>query len=60
MGQLGKNALLDLLFLDRGGLMGDAMVGSRLGYGDHERVDFQCNVKNGQQSCYPGLQESKI
>ncbi|GAB0210316.1 mitochondrial enolase superfamily member 1 [Grus japonensis] len=36
-----KDALLDLLFVNREGLMGDVMVGDCLGHSDHERVGFK-------------------
>ena len=34
-----KGALLDLLFVNREGLMGDVMVGGCLGHSDHERIE---------------------
>jgi len=53
-----KDALLDLLFVNREGLVGDVMVGGCLGHSDREIVE--CNEKKAQQSCYPGLPESEF
>ena len=57
-----KDALLDLLFVNREGLVGDVMVGGCLGHSDHEMVEFKIFSvmrKKGQHSCHPGHQESK-
>ena len=35
------DALLDLLFVNGEGLMGDVMVGGCLGHSDHEMVEFK-------------------
>ncbi|KAK4827898.1 LOW QUALITY PROTEIN: hypothetical protein QYF61_022321 [Mycteria americana] len=35
-----EGALLDLLFVNREGLVGDVMVGGCLGHSDHERIEF--------------------
>ncbi|PKU48935.1 adaptin ear-binding coat-associated protein 1 [Limosa lapponica baueri] len=35
-----EGALLDLLFVNREGLVGDVMVGGCLGYSDHEMIEF--------------------
>ena len=36
-----KDALLDLLLVNREGLVGDVMVGGCLGHSDHEMVVFK-------------------
>ena len=36
-----KGALLDLLFVNREGLMGQVVIGGCLGHSDHEVFDFQ-------------------
>ena len=44
-------------------VMGDVMVGGCLGHSDHEMVEFKIfgvMRKKGQQSCYPGFEESKL
>jgi len=35
-----EGALLDLLFMNREGLVGDVMVGGHLGHSDHKMIDF--------------------
>ena len=35
-----EGAPLDLLFMNREGLVGDVMVGGRLGHSDHEMIEF--------------------
>ncbi|KAK4807164.1 hypothetical protein QYF61_024284 [Mycteria americana] len=35
-----EGALLDLLFVNREGLVGDVMFGGRLGHSDHEMIEF--------------------
>ncbi|PKU41370.1 adaptin ear-binding coat-associated protein 1 [Limosa lapponica baueri] len=35
-----EGALLDLLFINREGLVGDVTVGGRLGHSDHEMIEF--------------------
>jgi len=39
-----KGALLDLLYSNREGLMGDAIVGGCLGHSDHEMVEFKISM----------------
>ncbi|PKU41475.1 hypothetical protein llap_8217 [Limosa lapponica baueri] len=41
------DALLDLLFASRKGLVGDVMVGGRLGPGDHEMIGFDSRRRKG-------------
>ena len=36
-----KDALLDLLFVNREGLVGDVVVGGCLGHSDHKMVEFK-------------------
>ena len=36
---------LDLLFANREGLVGDAMVGGHLGHSDHEIMSFKFSLK---------------
>ena len=36
-----KDALLHLLFVNRGGLVGGVMIGGCLGHSDHEMVEFK-------------------
>ena len=48
---------LDLLFANREGLVGDVIVGGRLGHGDHEMIEFLIlgEVRGrGEQNCYLG------
>ena len=40
-----RSNILDLLFVNRGGLVGDVKVGGRLGQSDHEMLDFSILVE---------------
>ncbi|GAB0179913.1 hypothetical protein GRJ2_000456600 [Grus japonensis] len=58
-----EGALLDLLFANREGLVGDVMVGGRLGHSSHEMMrvfDSQRSKEAGQQNCHLGLQEGRL
>ena len=37
--------LLDLLFVNKKGLVGDVVVGGRLGHSDHEMINFEFSEK---------------
>lgn len=58
-----KDALLDLLLVNKEGFVEDVMVGGCLGYSGYEMVEFRIFSvleKKGQQSFCSGLQESKL
>lgn len=40
----------DLLFVNRGGLVGDAMVGGCLGHSDHKIMSFQVSEKERESA----------
>ena len=55
--------ILDLLFVNREGLVGDVKVGGRLGHSDHEMLDFSILVETQrgvQQNCHLGLPEGRL
>ena len=54
----GSN-ILDLLFVNREGLVGDVKFGGHLGQSDHEMLDFSILVEpqRSQQNCHLGLLE---
>ncbi|KAM9590845.1 uncharacterized protein ACIBXB_005894 [Morphnus guianensis] len=57
-----ESAPLDLLFVNREGLVGDVMVGGHLGHSNHEIIvfDSQRSKEGGQQKCYLGLLEGRL
>ena len=58
-----EGAPLDLLFVNREGLVGDVMVGGCLGHNDHEMIrvfDSWRSKEGGQQNCYLGLPEGRL
>ena len=58
-----EGAPLDLLFMNREGLVGDVMVGGRLGHSDHEMIrvlDSWRSKEGSQQNCYLGLLEGRL
>ena len=49
--------------MNREGPVRDVMIDGGLDHSDHEMVEFKIFSvmrKKGQQSCYPGFQESKL
>lgn len=48
--QTREGASWDLLFVNRGGLMGYAMVGGCLGYSDHKMMSFQVSEKERESA----------
>ena len=58
-----EGALLDLLLVNREGLMGDVMVGGCLGHNDHEMIrvfDSWRSKEGGQQNCYLELPDGRL
>ena len=55
-----EGALLDLLFVNREGLVDNVAVGGRLGHSDHEIIVLYSyrGQERGQQNCHPGLPKS--
>jgi len=55
-------ALFDLLLTNRGGLVGDMVVGGHLGLGDHEMTEFSVRdeVEGDQQNHHHGLPEGRL
>ena len=58
-----EGAPLDLLFVNREGLVGDVMVGGRLGHSNHKIIrvfDSRRSKEGDQQNCYLGLLEGRL
>ena len=57
-----EGTLLDLLFVNREGLVGDVMVGGHLGHSNHKMIvlDSWRSKEGGQQNCYLGLPEGRL
>jgi len=56
-----RGALLDLLFTNREGLVGNVVVRGHLGLSDHEMTKFSVRgEEEGQQNHHHGLSEGRL